>query len=48
LVTVLSLVLDSFQVNGAHLAILLAYLVFPIEGIVLAIRGQRREWLLPG
>lgn len=43
-VIALSLVLVSARVNGSHLALLVGYLVFPIEGIVLAVRGQRREW----
>lgn len=43
-VVALSLILAAIDVNGAHLAVLVAYLVFPIEGIVLAARGHRRSW----
>ncbi|AMM20190.1 hypothetical protein AX769_08455 [Frondihabitans sp. PAMC 28766] len=44
LAVVLSLILASVHVSGSHVALLIAYLVFPVEGIVFAVRGARRNW----
>ena len=37
-------ILTSAGVGGAHLVLLAGYLVFPIEGIVLAVRARSRGW----
>ena len=36
--------LSSVDVGGGHLALLVGYLVFPVVGVVLAVRAQRRGW----
>lgn len=36
--------LASAGVGGSHLALLAGYLVFPLEGIVLAVRARSRGW----
>lgn len=35
----------SAGLGGTHLVVLAGYLVFPVVGIVLAVRAQRRGWL---
>jgi len=37
--------LSSATMAGSHAVLLASYLVFPLEGIALAIRGRRRGWL---
>ncbi|GAA4682956.1 HAAS signaling domain-containing protein [Frondihabitans cladoniiphilus] len=44
LVFALSLLLASLQTTGSHVAVLVGYLVFPIEGVVLAVRARHRGW----
>jgi hypothetical protein len=34
----------SADLGGTHLVVLAGYLVFPVVGIVLAARAQRRDW----
>ncbi|BDZ52044.1 hypothetical protein GCM10025867_42850 [Frondihabitans sucicola] len=44
IVVLLILAASDHSANGSHLSFLLAYLVFPIEGIVLAVRARGRGW----
>jgi hypothetical protein len=37
-------ILTSAGVGGAHLVLLAGYVVFPLEGIVLAVRARSRGW----
>jgi uncharacterized membrane protein len=37
-------VIASADLGGAHLVVLVSYLVFPLEGIALAIRARHRAW----
>jgi uncharacterized membrane protein len=37
-------VMASADLGGTHLVVLAGYLVFPVVGIVLAARAQRRDW----
>jgi len=39
-----STVMASAGLGGTHLVVLVAYLVFPVVGVVLAVRAQRRGW----
>jgi uncharacterized membrane protein len=36
--------MSSADVGGGHLALLVGYLVFPVMGVALAVRAQRRGW----
>ena len=36
--------MSSSGVGGGHLALLVGYLVFPVVGVVLAVRAERRDW----
>jgi uncharacterized membrane protein len=37
-------VMASAGLGGTHLVVLVGYLVFPVVGIVLAVRARRRSW----
>lgn len=39
-----AVLLSSADVGGGHLTLLVGYLVFPVVGVVLAVRAQRRDW----